>query len=438
MQEDMNTPVGGGTSDTTQPTVSVTAPANGSTLNGTVNVTASAADNVGVAGVQFRLDAANLGTEDTASPYSPSWNTGTTTNGSHQLTAVARDAAGNTTTSAVVNVIVQNTDTQAPSAPTNLTATIASSTQINLTWTASTDDVGVAGYRLERQVTGGTFAEIAAPVGTTYSDTGLTQSTSYVYRVRAVDGAGNRSAYSNLAGTTTPGQPPPGSQLVAAYAFSEGAGTTTADVSGNGNTATLIGPAWTAQGRFGSALSFDGVNDYAQVADAASLDMTTGFTLSAWVLADSLSGFRTVLIKEGPNNLTGSYFLQTNGRELVCGFNNGSFHVHETTAAPCRPIPGITSPAPSMTHRTGSSVLDGNLVSDQAEPAAPIAGTAALWLGQSTSGERWDGLIDEVRIYSRALAISDVQADMNTPSVRIRRMSCRRKSRSRHPRAGRS
>ena len=62
--------------------------------------------------------------------------------------------------------------------------------------------------------------------------------------------------------------------------------------------------------------------------------MTTGFTLSAWVLADSLSGFRTVLIKEGPNNLTGSYFLQTNGRELVCGFNNGSFHVHETTAAP--------------------------------------------------------------------------------------------------------
>ena len=141
MQEDMNTPVGGGTSDTTQPTVSVTAPANGSTLNGTVNVTASAADNVGVAGVQFRLDAANLGTEDTASPYS-SWNTGTTTNGSHQLTAVARDAAGNTTTSAVVNVIVQNTDTQAPSAPTNLTATIASSTQINLTWTASTDDVG--------------------------------------------------------------------------------------------------------------------------------------------------------------------------------------------------------------------------------------------------------------------------------------------------------
>ena len=64
-----------------------------------MTVAANASDNVGVAGVQFKLDGANLGAEDTASPYSVTWNTTTATNGSHTLTAVARDAAGNTTTS---------------------------------------------------------------------------------------------------------------------------------------------------------------------------------------------------------------------------------------------------------------------------------------------------------------------------------------------------
>jgi hypothetical protein len=94
--------------DSTDPTVSITAPAGGATVSGTLNVTASASDNIGVAGVQFRLDGANLGSEDTTSPYSVSWNTTTATNGTHALTAVARDAAGNTTTSTAVNVAVAN------------------------------------------------------------------------------------------------------------------------------------------------------------------------------------------------------------------------------------------------------------------------------------------------------------------------------------------
>ena len=68
------------TSDTTAPTVSMTAPAGGSTLVGSVNVTANAADNVGVAGVQFRLDGTNLGAEDTSAPYSRAWDTRTVAN----------------------------------------------------------------------------------------------------------------------------------------------------------------------------------------------------------------------------------------------------------------------------------------------------------------------------------------------------------------------
>jgi hypothetical protein len=100
--------------DTTPPTVSITSPASGATVSGTISVTATASDNVAVAGVQFKLDGANLGAEVTAAPYSVSWNTTTASNGSHTLTAVARDTSGNQATSNPVMVTVSN----APPPPT--------------------------------------------------------------------------------------------------------------------------------------------------------------------------------------------------------------------------------------------------------------------------------------------------------------------------------
>jgi len=98
-----------GSADTTSPTVSLTAPANSATVSGTsVTVTANATDNVGVAGVQFKLDGANLGGEDTSAPYGVTLNSTTLVNGTHTLSAVARDAAGNQTPSTPVSVIVSN------------------------------------------------------------------------------------------------------------------------------------------------------------------------------------------------------------------------------------------------------------------------------------------------------------------------------------------
>jgi len=89
--------------------VSISAPANGATVSGTVTVTAGAADNVGVAGVQFRIDGANFGAEDTSAPYSIAWSTaGAVPNGAHVLAAVASDAAGNVATSSAVTVTVAN------------------------------------------------------------------------------------------------------------------------------------------------------------------------------------------------------------------------------------------------------------------------------------------------------------------------------------------
>jgi chitodextrinase len=98
-----------------------------------------------------------------------------------------------------------STDTSPPTVPTNLVATAASSTQIDLSWTASSDNVGVAGYDVERcqGASCSNFMQIATPSGTSFDDTGLTPSTSYNYRVRAGDAAGNLSAFSNTASAST-------------------------------------------------------------------------------------------------------------------------------------------------------------------------------------------------------------------------------------------
>ena len=133
-------------SDTTPPTVSISAPLGGATVSNTVTVSAAAADNVGVVGVQFKLDGANLGAEDLVAPYSVSWNTTTVPNGAHTLKASARDAAGNATTSASISVIVANADATPPTvaitAPTSNPTFSTSTTPLTLGGTAS-DNVGV-------------------------------------------------------------------------------------------------------------------------------------------------------------------------------------------------------------------------------------------------------------------------------------------------------
>jgi hypothetical protein len=115
------------------------------------------------------------------------------------------DAAGNSSAYSSSATVTTPPDTQAPTAPTALTATAASATRVDLSWTASADDVGVAGYRVERCQGAGctSFVQVGAPAARTYSDTGLAASTTYVYRVRAADAAGNLGPYSATASATT-------------------------------------------------------------------------------------------------------------------------------------------------------------------------------------------------------------------------------------------
>ncbi len=98
--------------DTTPPTVRITSPASGATVSGTITVTADASDNVGVAGVQFKYNGINFDTEKTSPPYTATAYTNKVWDGTYALTAVARDAAGNRTTSDPVTITVSNNNPQ--------------------------------------------------------------------------------------------------------------------------------------------------------------------------------------------------------------------------------------------------------------------------------------------------------------------------------------
>jgi glutamine amidotransferase PdxT len=188
--------------DTSAPTVSLTAPASRARLTGTVTVSATASDNVGVAGVQFTLDGASLGAEDTSAPFTITWNTATAANGSHTLRAIARDAAGNTRTSSARTVSVTNTASDASAPTVAVTAPTANATvSKTVTLTASaTDTVGVVGVQFA--VDGLTVGaeDLTAPYSVAWN-TALTTNGAHVITATARDAAGNRRTSSGVSVT---------------------------------------------------------------------------------------------------------------------------------------------------------------------------------------------------------------------------------------------
>lgn len=186
--------------DTTKPTVSVTAPGGGATVSATVTVAATAGDNVGVAGVQFKVDGANLGAEDTTAPYSVAWNTTSATNGSHALTAVARDAAGNSTTSGAVSVTVAN-DATAPVISAVLAASIASS-QATITWTTNEPGDSQVEYGATTAYGGATTLNASLVTAHAAVVSGLAPASLYHFRVKSRDAAGNLATSGDFTFTT--------------------------------------------------------------------------------------------------------------------------------------------------------------------------------------------------------------------------------------------
>jgi chitodextrinase len=370
-------------------------------------------DNVGVSRYVVRRNSIQVATPTTAS-YTDS---GLSSATMYSYTVAARDAAGNVSAESVAvgTTTGNSTDTIAPTVPTELSAIAASSSQIDLSWTASTDNVGVTGYLVERcQGVGCTsFAQIGTVAGTvtTYSDRiGLSALLSYAYRVRATDAAPNIGPYSIAASTTTP---PVTSRLVAAYAFNEGAGTTVADGSGNGNTGTISGAGWIATGKFGSALAFNGASARVTVSDAASLQLTTGMTLEAWVFPTATpTGWRQVVGKN-----VDAYYLTASSSQANRPAVGGTWIAgnQNTFGTSVLPVNTWTHLAATFDGSTVRLFVNGSQVASQAQttPLATTNGTLQIG-GDSFPNEYFAGYIDEVRVYSSALSAAEIQTDMNT------------------------
>src|SRR5436190_221461 len=300
--------------------VTITSPADGSPVSGTVPVNASVSiiGSLTVSQVQFYRDG-NLIGSDSAAPYSVSWNTTSTNNGSHTLTAVATDLLGVPWNSNPVTVTVSNgppPDTTPPTVPTGLTASAVSSSQINLSWTASSDNVGVSGYRVYRNGT-----QIATTSATSFANTGLSPSTTYSYTVAAYDAAGNLSAQSSSASATTPAPPdttPP------AVTINQAAGQ--ADPTNNSPinfTAVFSGP-------------------------------VSGFTGAGVTISGTAGGTKTVTVSGGPSTYTVAVSGMTTDGTVIAT------------------IADRVGQRPAASHNTASTATDNSVSLDATRPAVTI------------------------------------------------------------------
>jgi hypothetical protein len=173
--------------DQTAPTVSVTAPTASAFVGGSsVALSSTATDNVAVAGVQFKVDGTNVGAEDTVSPYTVNWDTSAATNASHSVTAVARDAAGNTTTSSAVSVTVDN------AAPTVSITSPTGGSIVNGTVTVNstaTDNTGGSGISKVEFYVDGTLSstDTTSPYSFAWNTTPLTFGSAHTLSAKAYD-----------------------------------------------------------------------------------------------------------------------------------------------------------------------------------------------------------------------------------------------------------
>lgn len=197
--------------------------------------------------------------------------------------------------------------------------------------------------------------------------------------------------------------------LTGHWTLNEGTGTTAGDSSGNSNTGSILNGALWTTGKMGQALDFDGVNDRVIVSSSATLAPTNALTLSAWIRPDSVTATQFIINKAISTSANGDYFLVLrNTGVLGIVVNSG--------------VEGARTGNTALTTNTWYHVVgtwDGsnlrmylNGVADSI--AQPLSGTMAnngdnLGIGASATGVRpFNGLIDDVRVYNRALSATDV------------------------------
>ena len=224
--------------------------------------------------------------------------------------------------------------------------------------------------------------------------------------------------------TATPGQ-----GLVAAYSFNEGAGGTVNDASGNGINGVIQGATWTTGGKYGNALQFDGSSAYVDLGNPPLLQITGSMTWSAWAKAAANPADDGQIVAKSNDDI--GWQLKTSPDTGPHTFGvavtqtGGSSHTqrYSTTVRSLNVwyhVAGVYDAAAGTLNIYVNGALDngvlvGTVSASQINPAFNV------YIGRRTIGPRsiapyyFNGVIDELRIYNRALTQAEVQSDMNTP-----------------------
>ena len=291
-------------------------------------------------------------------------------------------------------------DTVPPSVPANLSAYVVSSSQVTLSWQAATDNVGIAGYQVFRN-----GVQVGTSSAPSFTDTGLAAATSYTYTVLAFDAAGNSSAQSAPATVSTTNY-----GLLAYYPFDDGTSTIAHDVSGSGTNATLVnGPVWTT-GQLGGALSFNGTSSYVQTSTFASVP--TSITLAAWIKPNAAGGVVFSEQGQGGGWHDSQMEVETNNTIKACIWTGSLTCAVAATGITYGNWYYVVLAYDSSTH-TLQTYVNGLLTSSTSATKQYPASGLAYTIGKSEStnggnGAYFSGVIDDARIYKRALSITDV------------------------------
>jgi hypothetical protein len=355
-----------------------------------------------------------------ASPVSPGYADLGLPAATYYYRVIARDDAGNPSPASNEANAVVTADVSAPTVPLNLAAFAVSATQIDVTWSASSDNVRVVGYHVRRNGT-----VIGTSTTTGFSDTGVGPSMTCTYSVDAYDDAANTSAPAPPVSATTPASPSLSASLVAGWAMNEGSGsTTTADFSGHGYTGTLtLSPTWTT-GKYGNGLLFNATDDGNDSNDPRVTIGTTfdvpnpPFTFCAWVNPSSYADYRAIFSKRDVSGAAGMRLdvglAGTSGRVYLTGGSGPSTFLYAPTLNVWTHLAIVAQGSGTFLYVDGAlqETLGAITLGTKTTANAVIGGTGEPIVGGDN--DPYKGKLDEIRFYNRALTLAEIQSVMNT------------------------
>ena len=214
--------------------------------------------------------------------------------------------------------------------------------------------------------------------------------------------------------------------LVAAYSFNEASGLTVGDSSGGGNNGTINGATWSTAGKYGNALLFNGASSYVGLANPTGLQITGSMTWAAWIRAAANPEDDGQIISksgEGSGSLGWQFKTSpdTGPHTFAVGVSsngNSITHRYSTTVRALNTwyhVAGVYDAVARTLNIYVNGVLDNGVLSGTV-PASQFDPAQNAFIGRRPSGGyHFNGAIDELQLYNRALAASEIQTVMNTP-----------------------